>query len=144
MAEQRTGQPRPEGVDYRRITRGLGLLAAALAVVGGAVGYWLAGGPGLIGALIAAAITGAFFTSSGLVMHFSKTAAAQARNLLITWFAKLIVLFGVLLAMNSAEFINRPVFGVTILAGIIGSLVLEGRVVWSARIPPGEGAGGGR
>jgi hypothetical protein len=72
-------------------------------------------------------------------MHLGRTTEAQARNLLITWFAKLIVLFGVLVALDKATFISRPAFGLTILAGILGSLVLEGKVVWSARIPPGGG-----
>jgi hypothetical protein len=75
-------------------------------------------------------------------MHVSRTKGTQAQNLLIAWFAKLIVLFGVLLALKSATFVSRPVFGVTILVGILGSLVLEGRVVWSARVPPGGGDGG--
>ncbi|MDR2348891.1 MAG: hypothetical protein LBD90_09840 [Bifidobacteriaceae bacterium] len=132
---------RPEGVDYRRISLLLGLLALALALVGGGLGYWLAGSEGLAGALLGAAIVGVFFASSGVVMHLSKTAEAQARNLLVAWFGKLIVLFGVLVALNSATFISRPVFGVTILAGIIGSLVLEGRVVWNARVAPGDGPG---
>jgi hypothetical protein len=72
-------------------------------------------------------------------MHFSKTAEAKARNLLLSWFAKLIILFVVMLALNQATFISRPAFGITILAGVIGSLVLEGRVVWSARVTPGPG-----
>ncbi|MDR1118292.1 MAG: hypothetical protein LBL01_03210, partial [Bifidobacteriaceae bacterium] len=62
--------------------------------------------------------------------------------LLITWFAKLAVMFGVLVALGQASFMSRPVFGITMLVGIIGSLVLEGRVVWSARIPPGGGGAG--
>ncbi|MDR2454088.1 MAG: hypothetical protein LBD51_06015 [Bifidobacteriaceae bacterium] len=130
---------RPEGLDYRRISLQLGLLALALAGAGGALGYWLAGPKGLAGALLGAAIVGLFFASSAAVMHLSRTAEAQARNLLLAWFAKLVVLFGVLLALNSATFISRPVLGVTVLAGIIGSLVLEGRVVWNARVPPGGG-----
>jgi hypothetical protein len=108
-------------------------------VIGGGLGYWAAGIQGLWGALLGAAIVGAFFGASALVMYVSKTAEAKARNLLVAWFAKLIVLFVVMLALNQATFINRPAFGITVLAGVIGSLVLEGRVVWSARTTPGPG-----
>ncbi|MDR1633765.1 MAG: hypothetical protein LBS27_02330 [Bifidobacteriaceae bacterium] len=127
------------GVDYRRTGIQLGVLAAVLAVIGGGLGYWAAGIQGLWGALLGAAIVGAFFGASALVMYVSKTAEAKARNLLVAWFAKLIVLFVVMLALNQATFINRPAFGITVLAGVIGSLVLEGRVVWSARTTPGPG-----
>jgi hypothetical protein len=83
-------------------------------------------------------VVGLFFASSGLVMHLSKTPEAQARNLLVSWFAKMIVLLVVMMALKSAAFISRPALGLTIVAGVIGSLILEGRVVWAARLPPGE------
>jgi hypothetical protein len=143
-AEPTRGAGETPGIDYRRISWQLGFLAMVLAGAGGTAGYLLAGSKGAWGALLGAAVVGLFFASSGVVMHLAKTAEAQARNLLVAWFAKLIVLFGLLLALNSATFINRPAFGVTILVGIIGSLVLEGRVVWSARVPPMSGPDGGR
>ncbi|MDR2564575.1 MAG: hypothetical protein LBC97_00685 [Bifidobacteriaceae bacterium] len=127
------------GIDYGRVGVQLGVLAAVLAVGGGVLGYLLAGGKGLWGALMGAVIVGAFFGASAVVMHLSKTAESKARNLLIAWFAKLVGLFVIMLALNQATFISRPALGITILVGVIGSLVLEGRVVWSARITPGPG-----
>ncbi|MDR2254310.1 MAG: hypothetical protein LBD97_10745 [Bifidobacteriaceae bacterium] len=145
MADRMDGPaPTGEGIDYRRVSVQLGLLAAALAVVAGAAGYLLDGSKGLIGALLGAGIVGVFFASSAVVMHLGRTTQAQARNLLITWFVKLIALLVVLMTLGEASFINRAVFGVTILLGIAGSLVLEGRLVWSARIPPGDSPGGDR
>ncbi|MDR2374217.1 MAG: hypothetical protein LBD77_09030, partial [Bifidobacteriaceae bacterium] len=129
----------PPGIDYGRVAVSLGLLAAALALVGAVAGYLAAGAKGAWGALLGAAIVGAFFAASALVMHFSKTAEAKARNLLIAWFAKMIVLFAVLWSLSDATFINRQALSLTVVAGVIGSLILEGRVVWSARIPPGQG-----
>ncbi|MDR2378043.1 MAG: hypothetical protein LBD70_01260, partial [Bifidobacteriaceae bacterium] len=133
------GAAGPGGIDYRRVGVQLAVFAGLLALVGGATGYFAAGTKGMWGALTGAVIVGGFFGASAMVMHRSKTAEAKARNLLIAWFAKLIVLFVVMLALNQAVFINRTALGVTVLAGVIGSLVLEGRVVWSARIPPGPG-----
>ncbi|MDR3106796.1 MAG: hypothetical protein LBU05_01155 [Bifidobacteriaceae bacterium] len=138
MTEPKTPKP-PEGIDYSRVTVQLVVLASLLALAGSGLGYFLDGAKGLWGALVGAAIVGFFFAASSLVMHLSKTPEAKARNLLIAWFAKLIVLFIVLLALNQASFISRQALGVTILIGVIGSLVLEGKVVWSARLPPGPG-----
>ncbi|MDR0626832.1 MAG: hypothetical protein LBG11_06175 [Bifidobacteriaceae bacterium] len=129
-------KPKSEGINYGRVGLQLALLALSLAVGGGLIGYLAAGGKGLAGALLGAAIVGLFFGASALTMHLSPTPEAKARNLMVTWFGKLIILFVVMLALNQATFINRPALGLTILAGIIGSLVLEGRVVWSARVPP--------
>jgi hypothetical protein len=117
-------------------------MALALAVVGSVVGYLLLGIKGLWGALVGAGVVGAMFASSALVMHLSRDGLTQARNLLISWFVKILALLGILLALDRATFIDRPVFGVTVLVGVIGSLALEGRVVWRARIPPGEGFDG--
>ncbi|MDR2114658.1 MAG: hypothetical protein LBO75_05205 [Bifidobacteriaceae bacterium] len=138
----RSNHPQPEGIDYRRVTLGLALMALALAVVGSVVGYLLLGIKGLWGALVGAGVVGAMFASSALVMHLSRDGLTQARNLLISWFVKILALLGILLALDRATFIDRPVFGVTVLVGVIGSLALEGRVVWRARIPPGEGFDG--
>jgi hypothetical protein len=145
MAEEPPGNDRPtgsraEGISFSRLSIQLAALALVLALAGMLVGNLVAGSKGLWGALLAAAVIGAFFASSAVVMHLLRTTDAQAKALLVLWFAKLLVLFPVLFALNSATFIDRKVFGVTMLVGIIGSIVLESRVVWSARLPPGQGA----
>ncbi|MDR1188908.1 MAG: hypothetical protein LBK95_15920 [Bifidobacteriaceae bacterium] len=136
-APEGVGGARDGGIVYGRVGIQLAAFAGVLAVGGGVAGYVAVGTKGMWGALLGAAIVGAFFGASALVMHLSKTAEAQARNLLLAWFGKLVVLFVLMLALNQAAFINRPTFGITILVGVIGSLVLEGRVVWGARVTPG-------
>ncbi|MDR0591767.1 MAG: hypothetical protein LBG60_00625 [Bifidobacteriaceae bacterium] len=142
MSEPNPTRGKPEGIDYRAVTIQLAVLSGVLAVGGGLAGYFAAGPKGLWGALLGAAIVGACFGASALVMHLSKTAEAKARNLLIAWFGKLIALFMAMLALNQATFISRPALGATILVGVIASLALEGRVVWSARLPPQAGPAG--
>ncbi|MDR0366489.1 MAG: hypothetical protein LBH68_06665 [Bifidobacteriaceae bacterium] len=137
MATSKPKRRKPEGINYNRITAQLGLMTLGLAVVAGVVGYLVRGTNGLWGALIGAAVVGAFFGASAVVMAKGKTPEAKARNLLIVWFVKIVALLGVLLLIEQAAWIDRPSFGLTVLAGIIGSLALEGRVVMSAREVPG-------
>jgi F0F1-type ATP synthase membrane subunit c/vacuolar-type H+-ATPase subunit K len=122
---------------YRRVTIQLAVLAVGLAIVGGVVAYLLAGIAGMWGALFGALVVGLFFASSALVMARSKSQEAASRNLLITWFVKLVALLGVLMVLDSITFVNRIAFGVTVMAGIVGSLALETRVVMQARDPNG-------
>jgi hypothetical protein len=127
-------------MDYAKVMRWLGLFVLALAIGGGVVGFLVSGWPGLWGGLIGAAIVGLFFGTSALAMHLGRKGGpdAQVRNLMLTWFIKLIVLLGLLFAISGATFISKPVLGVTILVGVAGSLALESRIVLSARIAPGD------
>jgi heme/copper-type cytochrome/quinol oxidase subunit 4 len=127
-------------MDYVRVLRLLGIFVAALAVGAAVVGYLVSGRPGLIGGLLGAGIVGLFFGTSALMMHLGRKGGpdAQARNLLVSWFIKLIVLLGLLLVLNGATFVSRVVLGVTILVGVVGSLALETRLVLAARIAPGD------
>ncbi|MDR1441577.1 MAG: hypothetical protein LBJ02_04185 [Bifidobacteriaceae bacterium] len=132
-------KPPADPIAYGRIGIQLAILAVVLAVGGGVVGYLAAGFEGLWGALLGAATVGLFFGASALVMHLSKTPESKARNLLLSWFGKLVVLFGLMLVLNQASFINRPAFGLTVVVGVMGSLAVEGRVVWAARVTPEPG-----
>jgi len=124
------------GVNYRGIAVQLGFLTLALALGGGLAGYLVRGSAGLWGALMGAAVTGLFFATSALAMHLGRAGGPQIqiRNLVISWFVKLVVLFAAFVALDAATSLHSKVFGVTVLAGVLGSLIIEGRAVWSARI----------
>jgi len=133
----------PEGVSYRSVVVQLGVLTVAVAVIGGSLGFLVKGGPGAWGALLGAVVTGLFFGTTAVVMYLGRDGdpQIQIRNLVITWFAKLVLLFTAFVALGQATWLEPKAFGLSVLVGVIGSLAIEGRAVWSARIglePPGR------
>jgi len=126
----------PQGVSYRSVVIQLGVLTVALAVVGGTLGYLVKGGPGAWGALLGAVVTGLFFGTTAVVMFLGRDGdpQVQIRNLVISWFIKLVLLFTAFVALGQATWLEPKAFGLSVLVGVVGSLAIEGRAVWSARI----------
>ncbi|MCL1898889.1 MAG: hypothetical protein FWG16_08760 [Micrococcales bacterium] len=131
-----------QGIDYRSVLLQLGALTAALAVAGGVAGYLAREAAGMWGALMGALVTGLFYATSALVMHLGRTGGPQVqiRNLVISWFAKLIILFAAFIAMEQATWLHHKIFGLTVLIGVLGSLAIESRAVLKTRhgfdLPP--------
>ena len=126
----------PQGVNYRGIMIQLGAFTVILALGGVGLGYLAKGSPGLWGGLLGAAVTGVFFATSALMMHLGRRGGptSQMRNLVVSWMAKLVILFIAFVALERATWLHPKVFGLTIMVGVIGSLLIEGRAVFSARI----------
>ena len=51
------------------------------------------------------------------------------------WLVKMIVVFVALLVLGRLDFYDRTVLGLVLLAGVIGSAVLDLRAVQRARVP---------
>lgn len=129
---------------YQHILRRLAVLVAVLLVVGSAVGYVVAGTPGLWGALMAAGIAAVFMLGTVVTMMATAdkplpiaTAAGVGG-----WALKTVLLFVVLLAVRGRDFYSPGVFFVVLVAAILGSLAIELAGVMRARIPNTEPAGG--
>ena len=127
----------PQGVDYQRIVRQLGLMTAVLALLGGTLGWIFNQTSGLLGGLMGALLTGLFFATTAWVMHLGHRQGpeAQIRNLVISWFGKLVLLFAAFIALEQAKWMHLKTFGLTVLVGVLGSLFIESRAVMTARIP---------
>ena len=138
----RSTSAQPQGINYRSVLLQLGVLTAGLAVAGGVAGYLLRGSAGMWGALMGALVTGLFYATSALVMHLGRTGGPQVqiRNLVISWFVKLIVLFVAFIALEQATWLHHKMFGLTVLVGVLGSLAVESWAVLKTRhgfdLPP--------
>jgi hypothetical protein len=112
-------------------------LLAGLLVVGVPVGALLRGWPGVWGALLGVALALVF--SGTTVVSVLRTAdATPARMITVimgAWMVKMIVVFVVLAVLSRFHFYDAVVLGVVLLAGVIGSAVLDYRAVTSARMP---------
>jgi hypothetical protein len=136
---------------FRRIlVQGAGL-AAALALVGGVVGWFVAGGPGLTGGLIGAVMSVVFCgltaVSVLLAIRFSggqMVSGAFFGTIMGTFLVKFVLFIVVLVALKNRDWVDTPVLAVAIIVGVIGSLVIDVTVIARSRVPIGVSLPGDR
>ncbi len=120
----------------RVLTLGSALIGA-IAIIGGLVGYLVAGAPGLTSALIGAGLTLVFVTMTALSVWLGgKLPLAGFFGLVLGgWLVKMIGFALVIANLKGADFINGPVLFFTLVAAIIGTLAVDSVLVLRARIP---------
>jgi len=129
---------------FRRILVWAAVLAVALAVVGGVVGLLVAGTPGLAGGLLGAVLSVVFLgltaVSVLVALRVSKgqmISGAFFGIVMGTWLLKFVLFLVVLIALRDRTWVDFPVLAVVIIAGVVGSLVIDVVAVAKARIPIG-------
>ena len=149
----------PNGLDhvrpvFRRILLQGAVLAVALAVVGGVVGFVVAGGPGLAGGLIGAVMSVVFCgltaVSVLLAIRFSRgqmISGAFFGTIMGTFLVKFVLFIVVLVALKDRDWVSTPVLAIAIIVGVVGSLVIDVSVIARSRVPigvalPGDGGAG--
>ncbi|MCJ1713784.1 hypothetical protein ACLBWP_00270 [Microbacterium sp. M1A1_1b] len=146
----------PHGLDhvrpiFRRILVQGAVLALALAVVGGVVGFLVAGGPGLTGGLIGAVMSVVFCgltaVSVLLAIRFSggqMISGAFFGTIMGMFLVKFVLFIVVLVLLKDRDWVSTPVLAIAIIVGVIGSLVIDVTVIARGRVPidvPLPGAG---
>lgn len=118
------------------------ILTGLIAVVGSIVGYLVAGMPGLLSALIGAGMTALFmgFTALSIVLAARVTKGEPSSTLFFgivlgAWLLKFVVFIAILVLLRSQPFIEPLVFFFSILAAVIGSLVVDVIAFLGARVP---------
>ena len=119
-----------------------GILTVAIAVVGSIIGYLVAGGAGLVSALIGAGLTALFmgFTALSILLAARVTKGEASSTLLFgivlgVWLLKFIVFIVILVLLRDQPFIEPLVMFFAILAAVIGSLVVDVVAYVGARVP---------
>ncbi|UNX53981.1 hypothetical protein MF406_13570 [Georgenia sp. TF02-10] len=127
---------------YQVMLRRLAVLVAVLAVGGAGVGYLVAGLPGVWGALMAAGIATLFMLGTVVTMMVTadKPLPIASAAGVGGWLVKMLVLFGLLLAVRGADFYDRGTFFVVLVLAVLGSLAIESAGVLRARVPTVEPA----
>ena len=136
------------------LTRALrygGILTLAIAVVGSIIGWFVAGQAGLVSALIGAGITAIFMAFTAVsIMIASKVARTEESVMLFfgiilgSWLLKFVVFIFLMVILREAPFIDPIIMFVSILAAVIGSLVVDVLAYVRSRVPyvdvelPGE------
>lgn len=115
------------------------LLVAAIAVVGGGLGWVFAGSNGLISALIGAGLALLFSSLTALSVRFGGALSLGGffGVVLGGWIVKLVGFVVLIAFLKGATFIAGPVLFFTLVASILGTLVIDSLIVLRSRITVG-------
>lgn len=127
------------------------VIAVAIAVVGSVIGYVVGGVPGAISALIAAVLAAVFMSLTTVSILVADRATKDNRStgryfgiIIGVWALKFVVFIVSLILLSSQPWLNPAVFVFTLIAAVIGSLVVDAVAMLGARVPyvdvalPGE------
>jgi len=127
---------------FQSVLRGGLVLAAAIAVVGGVIGFLAAGTPGLISALIGALIGGLFLAVTAASILFANRLSngdmlhpAYFGIILGAWLLKFVLFLVMVFLLREQPWIDGTVLFLTLVAGVLGTLAIDVIVVARSRIP---------
>ncbi|MEY4296718.1 MAG: hypothetical protein RL016_564 [Actinomycetota bacterium] len=122
---------------FSRVLKLGALLIAAIAVIGGAIGYAVAGANGLTSALIGSGLALLFVSMTALSVQLgAKLPLAGFFGVVMGgWLIKLVGFIITMALLKSADFINGPVLFFTIVGSVLGALAIDAVVVMRSRIP---------
>jgi len=132
--------PRATPVDARKILTEVlkytGLLAIAIAVIGGGLGYLFAGTDGLISALIGTvlAVLFASITAVSIIGAMRFDIAAFFGIVMGAWLLKIAVFIVILVLLRDAAFLEPVVLFLTVIAGAVGTMLIDVLVVFRSRL----------
>ncbi|TFD85881.1 hypothetical protein E3T61_16880 [Cryobacterium lactosi] len=113
-----------------------GLLAIAIAVIGGGLGYLFAGTNGLISALIGTllAVLFASITAGSIIGAMRFDIAAFFGIVMGAWLLKIVVFIVILALLRDAPFVQTMVLFLTVIAGAVGTMLIDVIVVFRSRL----------
>jgi hypothetical protein len=126
---------------FKKVLAQTALLTGLIATLGSLGGYFVEGTNGVVSALIGAALAFAFGALTVVSMLVGRRLPLSGFFAVVMggWLVKLIGFALLARVLQGADFINGPVLFLTLVAAILGSLVIDSIAVLSARIPVVEG-----
>ncbi|MGV8966794.1 MAG: hypothetical protein ACOH2F_10990 [Cellulomonas sp.] len=122
---------------FRSALRGMLLLLGILTVLGVGIGLLVAGAPGAWGAVIGVGLALVFSGTTVLSMLLTSgsTPTTMAAVVMGAWLGKVVVLIAVLAILRGQDFYSKGVLAAVLLAGVMGSALLDYRAVRAGRVP---------
>jgi hypothetical protein len=122
---------------FKKVLGQTALLTGLIASIGSLAGYFVESMNGVVSALIGAGLAFAFgaLTVVSMMIGRKLSLAGFFGVVMGGWLIKLIGFALLARSLQGAEFINGPVLFLTLVAAILGSLVIDSIAVLSARIP---------
>ncbi len=126
---------------FQKILRWGGILAVAIAVIGGGIGYLVADVPGLVSGLLGTAMSILFMGITAgtilLALRISRSPSDIGTFFGIVmggWLVKFVVFFVIVFVLEDQPWLQPMVLFLTIVAGVLGSLVIDVVVIAKSRI----------
>ena len=125
-----------------------GAFALLLAVVGGAIGWFVAEGPGVISGLLGAIIAGVFLgiTALSILLASRFDILAFFGIVMGSWLLKFVLFIVLAVVLRDQPWVDPTVLFLTLVAGVVGTLAIDVVVVAKSRLPyvsdislPGDG-----
>jgi hypothetical protein len=118
------------------ILRYTGVLAIAIALLGGGLGYVYASTTGLISALIGTALAVVFasITAISIIAAMRYSIGAFFGIVMGAWLLKLVVFIVILALLRDAAFVQPIVLFLTVIAGAVGTMLIDVLVVYRSRL----------
>lgn len=122
---------------FRRAVRGVAVLTAGLVVGGGLVGWLVADLPGLWGGLLGGVVGGvvAAATPATMLATARSSMTAALGGAVGSWLLAALVLIGAVVGLRAAGGVHMPVFGATVVVGLLGAVAVQMRAALSGRVP---------
>jgi hypothetical protein len=129
------------GKVFRRILVLGGFLAGGIGVVGAVVGGLVAGGSGIVSALIGTVLSVVFMgITAGSILLANRFSGSQGgigaffAIVLGGWLLKFVVFLVIVFLLKDQAWIQPVVLFLSIIAGVIGSLIVDAIVVLKSRM----------
>jgi hypothetical protein len=121
---------------FTRVLRYTGLLAVALLIVGGLVGFLVAGTNGLWSAVAAAAVAVVFsaITVGSMILAIRQDLTWFFAIVMGSWLLKFVAFVIVLLLLRDQPFIDPIVFFLTLVVALVGTAAIDAIVVMRSRV----------
>ena len=114
-----------------------GWFALLLAAVGALAGFFVAGVAGIVSALIGAAMAGVFLgiTAGSILLASRYDVIAFFGIVMGAWLLKFVIFLVLALALRDQPWIDARVMFLTLVVGVVGTLVVDMVVVAKSRMP---------
>lgn len=125
---------------FKRVLLWGGLLTAGIAILAGAAGWFIAGITGLLSALVAAAIAFGFVSLTALSVWLGGRLSIGAFSGIVLggWILKVVIFLAVIALLRRADWVDGPLFFITLVASVVGTLAIDSWVFLKARLPISE------
>jgi hypothetical protein len=119
-----------------------GIVTLGIAVVGGAIGYWLVGPMGIWSALVGSAIAFVFMgITAGSILLGQKASGGSIASgvffaiVLGSWLLKFVLFLVVAFAIRNSESLDTVIAFSCVIAAVLGALVSDVIAISKARVP---------
>lgn len=111
--------------------------AIALAVIGSLIGFFVAGSVGVVSALIGAVMAAVFLgiTAGSILLASRYDVLAFFGIVMGAWLLKFVLFLVLALALRDQPWIDATVMFLTLVVGVVGTLIVDMVVVAKSRMP---------